>query len=298
MSVPVLELKKILVPVDFSDRSVIAAHHAAAMARRFGSEMLFLHVVPPGPYEHGLFEGGYTASSVWPSQEEIEERLGEQLEQLISQAAPGLSAEAAVTWGLPVQKIEEAANREQVDLIMMPTHGYGPFRRFAFGSVTTKVLHDLACPVFTGAHVEDLPPSDPTPYHRVACAVDLSPHSEAVLRWAAGFAKAWEAPLHVIHAAPPLDSIPPELHRLPDDFHDTVVGLKTDQVEELLTRVGCKAQVHVECDEVEGYAADVVEREKIDLLVIGRSMDDSLMGRLRKHSSALLREAPCPVVSV
>ena len=298
MPVPALELKKILVPVDFSDRSAVAAHHAAAMARRFEAELLFLHVVPPGPYEHGLFEGGYTASSVWPSQEEIEEKLGEQLQLLVEEAAQGLVVETAVSWGLAVQKIEEAADREQVDLIMMPTHGYGPFRRFAFGSVTTKVLHDLSCPIFTGAHVEDVPASDPAPYHRVGCAVDLSAHSEAVLRWAAGFAAAWDASLAVIHAAPPLDAIPPEVHRLPGDFHDTVVRLKRDQVRDLIDRVGCDGQMHIECDAVAEYAADVAEREKLDLLVIGRSHDDSLVGRLRTHSFALLREAPCPVVSV
>jgi hypothetical protein len=40
------------------------------------------------------------------------------------------------------------------DLIMMPTYGMGSFRRHLIGSVTAKVLHDVACPVWTAAHVE------------------------------------------------------------------------------------------------------------------------------------------------
>ena len=52
-------LKKILVPVDFSERSTAAAEHAAVMAKRFDAELIFQHVVPPGPYEHGFVEGGY-----------------------------------------------------------------------------------------------------------------------------------------------------------------------------------------------------------------------------------------------
>ncbi len=40
----------------------------------------------------------------------------------------------------------------------MPTHGYGPFRRFILGSVTAKVLHDADCPVWTGVHLEEAPP--------------------------------------------------------------------------------------------------------------------------------------------
>ena len=39
----------------------------------------------------------------------------------------------------------------------MPTHGYGPFRRFILGSNTAKVLHDADCPVWTGVHVEEIP---------------------------------------------------------------------------------------------------------------------------------------------
>jgi hypothetical protein len=38
-----------------------------------------------------------------------------------------------------------------MDLIVTPTHGYGLFRRFLFGSATLKVLHDAACPVWTAS---------------------------------------------------------------------------------------------------------------------------------------------------
>jgi nucleotide-binding universal stress UspA family protein len=178
-----LELKKILVPIDFSDRSEAAAEHAVAMANKFDSELIFLHAVPPGPYEHGFFEGGFTSSAVWPAREEIEAQLGEQLAALAAKNGRGRRIETLVTWGDPAAKIEELADHEQVDLIMMPSHGYGPFRRFALGSVTAKVLHDLKCPVFTGAHVEELPESAAEkPYELIACAIDLGPHSEAVLR--------------------------------------------------------------------------------------------------------------------
>jgi hypothetical protein len=51
--------------------------------------------------------------------------------------------------GDPARAIIEYAEDEKVDLIMMPTHGYGPFRRFLLGSVTAKVLHDVKCAVWT-----------------------------------------------------------------------------------------------------------------------------------------------------
>ena len=66
-------IKTVLVPVDFSERSAAAAEHAVAMANRFESLALFLHVVPPVPYEYAAFEGGYQAGALWPSELEKDE---------------------------------------------------------------------------------------------------------------------------------------------------------------------------------------------------------------------------------
>ena len=293
-----LNLAKILVPVDFSKRSTAAAEHAAVMAGKFDSEVIFLHAVPPGPYEHGFFEVGFTASAVWPEREEIEARLGEQLAQFAAKTGRGREIETLVVWGDPTAKIEEVAEHEQVDLIMMATHGYGPFRRFALGSVTAKALHDLDCPVFTGAHVEELPESAVDPYELVACAIDLGPHSEAVLRWAWDFAQAWEAGLHVIHAAPPVEALPADGQYFPADLRETVNQAKIEQIEALLTAVGAQARIDVDCAEVEDFVTSVARTTRADILIIGRSTDTGLLGRLRAHSLALIRDSPCPVISI
>jgi nucleotide-binding universal stress UspA family protein len=293
-----LELGKILVPVDFSERSTAAAEHAVAMANKFGSELIFLHAVPPGPYEHGFFEGGYNVSAIWPSREEIEEKLAEQLADLAARTGGGRPIELVVSWGDPAAKIEEMAEHEQVDLIMMPSHGYGPFRRFALGSVTAKVLHDLACPVFTGAHVEELPESTAKPYGCVACAIDLGPHSEKVLRWAWGFAQAWEADLHVIHAAPPTEGLTGEGRDVPAKLREMVNQARIEQVQGLVDSIGATAQIDVDCAETADFISSAADEIVADVLVIGRSTDESLIGRLRTHSLALIRESPCPVISI
>ena len=53
-----LEIKKILVPVDFSGRSSAAAEHAVVMANHFHSDLIFAHVIPLSPYHYGAFESG------------------------------------------------------------------------------------------------------------------------------------------------------------------------------------------------------------------------------------------------
>lgn len=292
-------LKKILVPVDFSERSVAAAEHAAAMAARFESELIFQHVVPPGPYEHGFVEGGYNAGSVWPSREEMEERLLAQMQELILKAARGQSVVPVISWGEPTAEIERLAEHEQVDLIMMPTHGFGVFRRFALGSVATKVLHDLNFPVFTGTHVEELPESADAPYEVVLCAIDLKPHSEQVLRWAWGFTKAWDADMIVVHAAPSVDAAPIEHRDYALGLRQKVNQEKTAEIEALLERIGARAaRIDVDCADPVRYVVDAAKASVADALVIGRSADDSLFGRLRAESSALIRKAPCPVISI
>ncbi len=292
-------LKKILVPIDFSERSTAAAEHAAAMAAQFGSELIFQHVVPPGPYEHGFVEGGYNVGSVWPSKEEMEERLLEQMHELIAKAARGQSVEPVISWGGPTAEIERMAEHEQVDLIMMPTHGFGAFRRFALGSVATKVLHDLNFPIFTGAHVEELPESVDKPYEVVLCAIDLKPHSEEVLRWAWGFTKAWDADMIVVHAAPSIDAAPLEHRDYAADLRRKVNREKTAEIEKLLARIGASAaRIDVDCADAVRYVVEAAKASVADALVIGRSADDSLLGRLRAESSALIREAPCPVISI
>jgi len=61
--------------------------------------------------------------------------------------------------GDPAQQIVEYARTTDVDLIMMPTHGYGRFRAALLGSVTAKVIHDSLCALWTSAHIQ--PPYSP-----------------------------------------------------------------------------------------------------------------------------------------
>ena len=84
----------------------------------------------------------------------------------------------------------------------MPTHGYGPFRRFLLGSVTAKVLHDAICPVWTGPHMESAPDYSTVRFQNIVCVIDLGLHSREVLCWAGGFAREFGARLSIVHAIP------------------------------------------------------------------------------------------------
>jgi len=178
---------------------------------------------------------------------------------------------------------------------VMPTHGYGPFRRFVLGSVTAKVLHDCQCPVFTGAHVEEIPAGVPGLFQRIAVAVDLGPHSEKVLRWEACFGEAYNSELVLIHAAPSLEV---SGQYMGAEWRSTLVQMATDEADKLLQKAECQAELAIDTGDVTRYVPSAVKAAGAGLLVIGRSVHQGLLGRLRTNAYALLRESPVPVISV
>jgi nucleotide-binding universal stress UspA family protein len=291
-------LNTILVPIDFSERSMAAAEHAGVLASRFGSKLVFLHVVPVSPYEYGAFESGLYVGSKWPKEPELQRKLNDELTKLAESFSPSSEIEQIVLKGDPPTRIERVVKEKNVDLIVMPTHGYGPFRRFVLGSVTTKVLHDVTCPILTGVHVEEIPHGGTKPYRRIACAIDLREHSKDLLKWAWEFAGVFDAELTVIHAAPALDAEPADGQYFTQKLVQMLIQAKQREVCELAEQVGCKCATLVDSADVTRYVPRAASEAEADLLVIGRSPLRGLLGRLRTHAHALIREAPCPVISV
>ena len=94
------------------------------MAARFDAELIFQHVVPPGPYEHGFIEGGYNVSSVWPSREEMEERLLEQMQELvansdwevdITKSFPAMTSDGGLALRRPDENFKDLLGRIKKD---------------------------------------------------------------------------------------------------------------------------------------------------------------------------------------
>ena len=294
-----MKIRNILVPVDFSERSEHGAQHAVVLARRFGARLTFLHVVPPSPYEYAAFDEGFYAAATWPQQPEVRETLLRRLDELASRVAPGLDVETIVVSGDPSLEIEDVAKEKDADLVMLPTHGYGAFRKLVLGSVTSKVLHDVSRPVFTGAHVDEPTPVTENPYQRVACAVDLGEHSEATLRWAHAFAGELGAELTVIHAAPMIEAGGTYGDWFPPDTREQVEGAARKSVADLLAKAGVLgAEVRVASARTVPYVSDMLAQTKADVAVIGRSTHEGPIGDLLADAYALIRRSPCPVISV
>jgi len=279
-------LSKILLPVDFSERSLGAARYAKFLADHFRSEITLLHSVTPLPYEFGALEGGGAMlSEIYSDRAEQAEA---QLQRFLCAELAGYNVKRVLLEGDAAERIVDYAHEQKVDLIVMPTHGYGTFRRFILGSNTAKVLHDAECPVWTGVHLQDVPQDFPVAIKSILCAIDLGPQTCRTLTWAAALQREFNASLKVIHALACRDN--PDAVAVERSIREDVARFEKS--------AGAQAELLLETGDASTVVCDTADRVCADLLVIGRGSAAGGFGRLRTHAYAMIRQSPCPVVSV
>ena len=142
-----MEIRHVLAPTDFSEFSLRAIEYAFAWAVKFRAKLLLLHVVELPAYSMQP----YTTADLIPALlEELEREATMQLAQLLPDpGAANIEVTRCVEVGVPYEKIIETAAHEQVDLIVMATHGRTGLSHFIMGSVAERVVHLAPCPVLT-----------------------------------------------------------------------------------------------------------------------------------------------------
>ena len=284
-------LAKILLPVDFSERSSLAVRYARDLALHFGSELTLAHVLPPLHSEIGIEVAGSMLVDVYRSRTAQAES---DLNAFERDGLAGLNVRRLLLHGDPATRIVELAREESFNLIAMPTHGYGPFRRFILGSNTAKVLHDADCPVWTGVHIEDARPIA-APFSKILCAVDLGPQSARALAWADWLRQQFQGHLTLMHAiaghAESLDE--------PDvSWRRGIREAAEEELRRLLGAIDGEADLLLEAGEPARVICSAAARVGAGTVVIGRGSAAGDFGRLRTNSYAIIRQSPCPVVSV
>lgn len=288
-----LKFAHILFPVDFSEPCGRTVPFVQAWAAHFGARVTLLNVleIPPAYY---IDSNSFVAAVDFKSL--LEDRR-QRLESFAAEDFRDPEDRRVVTQGLAAPVIIDLVQRESVDLIMMPTRGYGPFRRFLLGSVTAKVLHDCPCPVWTGVHTEQSGTGwTPHGYSSILCAIDLGPENAKLLGWAKSLADSYGAALKLVHAVPgwPASAPVPE----GDQFRTLVFDFARQQIEKLQQQAGTKLEVVICGGEVTHVVSRAALELKSDLVVIGRGVLRARLGRLRTHEYTIIRESPCPVISV
>ena len=141
-----MQFSKILCAVDLSEHSKQVAQYAAMLAKSTGAQLLVIYTAP------SLSQ--YVGFHVPPST--IENFVGEivsgaekSMETFIAENFAGLPVTSKVLIGYAAEEIISRANEDNVDMIVMGTHGRKGIDRILFGSVAEKVVKNAKQPVLT-----------------------------------------------------------------------------------------------------------------------------------------------------
>ena len=140
-------LKRVAVPVDFSDYSLAALRYAKELAASFDARLNLAHVI-----EDRLHPIFYNAgiTSVYEMHPDIETRVMKAMkEHFVEAGGPDIDVEFAILKGHAIDQIADWAKNIKSDLIVLATHGLSGLNRAILGSVAEGVVRHAHCPVIT-----------------------------------------------------------------------------------------------------------------------------------------------------
>jgi nucleotide-binding universal stress UspA family protein len=300
-----IEIRRILCPVDFSDFSRRALDHAVAIARWYESTITTMYVYLPVAVT-AYAPGPIAVEPIMLSGSDRTQLLDDLRRFVETESAPGLTIETIVREGPAAAEIVREANTMKADLLVMGTHGRSGFERLLLGSVTEKVLRKAGCPVLTvPRRLPDAVPAGPVLFKRILCPVDFSDSSMQALKYALSLAQEADARLTVAHVL--TGDLVPDF-RVGDD-NVSLAAFQREREEEArqLLKDAIPEKVAAYCSAestiVRGKPWQEILRlaseRAADLIVMGvqgrGAADLAVFGSTTQH---VVREAACPVLTL
>jgi nucleotide-binding universal stress UspA family protein len=303
-----IDIRRILCPVDFSQNSQHALEDASTLAGWYEAtlDVVYVHpIVTVTTFAEGL-PLLPAAALLTPADREAVQR------SLLDFTAPhlrdGVRMECRVREGEPSAEILEEIREKASDLVVIGTHGRSGVRRLLLGSVTERVLRQAACPVMTiPPRLMEAPPLRSALFKRVLCATDFSPCSMSALSYATSIAQESGGELAVMHV---MEVLPEEMGSESSwatgrTFADYIASARAATLARLeqsipaAVRETCKVDlVHVSGKPYREILREAAARQS-DLIVVGVHGRNPLgMLFFGSTSHQLVRHAACAVMTV
>jgi nucleotide-binding universal stress UspA family protein len=282
----------ILFPVDFSERSRAIVPYVRAMCDRSRASLTLLHVIHVPMMAYGAADSPVVFD--FPMAE-LKESAEKSLAELASTAFSGVNVKTLVEEGEPGSCIAEVAKARGVDLIVMPTRGHGRFRAALLGSVTAKTLHDAPCPVWTEAHCED-GAKDHVEWRNILCAIDTDGEGTQLISAAAELAASSKGTVHIVHAVAS-DHDATQRHG-GSEFTEFLKDQARLTIHSMQKLAKTDFPVCIEAGSIPEIVRRAALNHQADLILIGRGVLPRFAGGLRSQAYAIVRDTPCPVLSV
>jgi len=302
-----LVVRNVLCPVDFSEFSSRAVRYASEIARHFGARLIVQHTVPfpTVPIPEGL-EVISRDEMLQVSREQAAKRLGKLLTESGAGDAQFL---VRVNTGDVKDRIVQTVAEENVDLVVMGTHGHKGISRVVLGSVAEHIIHEVVfCPVlvvsrpqagFLATHG-----AEPPLWKTILAPMDFSADSSRSLTHALRWAAEWNAKVILFHT---VENPPRRMHGMIDllpefnPYFDKEVAEAGTRIHSLIPEAArSRCELHYEVrqgnprEEILRYAEEV----KADLIVMGSRGNGKSSVIWGSTISGIVRDGRYPVLAI
>ncbi len=289
-----LPFRKILFPVDYSEPCQAVVPYVKEMIRHFSADLTLLHAY--GAEALALSELAITDPDLPEEARKLEEQ---RLRTFAQNMFPAQHVESIAKLGEPGSVADQVVQHQGADLVMLATHGRGPIRRFLLGSVAAKILHDVSAAVWTGTGSSFTDHTPRIPYKSVLCALDQGDDEDeeaaAVLKAAAAFASGYDARLFLVHV---VETPPPTREIDFSPYQKELVATADFKLRELKGSLGIDAPHAI----IDARISDGIRQEALrrnaDLIVTGRGRAQETFNIISSRLYPIVRQSPCPVLSI
>jgi nucleotide-binding universal stress UspA family protein len=276
------DIKKILIPIDFSETSMLAIEHAGFTAQLFKAELVLLHVVEKHWEQFSIVAPELRVSPPSDLMNAIEKKLGEVATNIRSKY--GVKSTSVSSTGNIFNEILSVSKEHNVDLVVMGTHGTSGVVEFFIGSNTFKMVTQSECPVVSvQAHSKKIG------FKEILLPIDDSAHSRQKVNHAIVLAKHFASKIHILGLA---DS--------DDETERKKFEIKLDQIEEYIKKCDLPySRKTVDGKNQAKTTYDYAKAINADLIVIMTDQDENITGRLMgTYAQQIINHSKIPVMSI
>jgi nucleotide-binding universal stress UspA family protein len=257
-------------------------------------------VIPPG--------AALLVPQLYEDQEEQQTRR--KLEILSQrQELRNISSQTELGTGPVAGALADVVRRENIDLVVMGTHGRGGFQKLMVGSVTEELVRLASCAVVTVGPNAPATRPDMTAFHNILFVTSFGAASENAMPYALFFAKQSQAKLTLLHVLLPTPVYPPDggfpvYHRQEQaEWRAHEQSAVESKLEKLIPRdtvLGCEIERMVTFDFLFNGILKAAEEKKPDLIVMGAH--PMVSGKVMAHLPGtavhqVMCHANCPVLT-
>ncbi len=277
-----MSIKRILIPTDFSETAQLAVIHGARMSHLFNAKIFLLHIEESRVYSGVPAEPGMVFLEPEPH-ENFEQKLYRVAGDIIMKYDVELATIASM--GKPAKEIAAVVKKNNIDMIIMGTHGASGFEEFFVGSNTYKVVNMAPCPVLS---IQKF--AKKVGFSNIILPIDNDLHSRQKINNVIELATAYKSTVHILGLLETDDTITDEKK----------FEIKMDSVEDAVKNAGIPfVRKLVKGGNIALEAMKYSEEAGGDLIVIMTGHESSLTGMfLGAFAKQIVNHSKIPVLSI